>query len=1109
MGAYLSQFSLFYQMNKKSSSVKSVFFISFFILLVNIANAQITSAATGAWATGATWVGGVAPTATDLVVIAAGHTITTAGNRTCAGITITGTLSMANGNILTVNGDVSGDGTWTAASSTRNISLTGNWSFNAAATSSGTATFTGANTQTLTGRLSSVNNTATLVINKTGGSVILGNTLNVTRITNTAGIFDPSTFLLTATTRTFTAGTLRVGAATWADNYSGAITQPAAGIIEYYAAGVQTINDVAYPGHLTISGSGTKTWTEGAGRIITGNLTINDGTTLSIAGGFAFTVTGTTSIGNGTSGTLSLTNATGTKTFTGAVTINTGGSLIETVAATLSFGNDVIISGTLTEFGAAVVGIAGSLTNNGTYTASTGVHTFSGATKTLSGSTTTTIASITVSGTYTNSGILIIETALAGGGTLTNTGTLNIGGTSAITALTVSAVGNTVNYTGVGAQTVKAVSYENLILSGSGAKSMLAGTAVLGEMSIAPTGSATASVGAGLNLIVNSLLLAGANQVSGTYGSTSSAATFQNNTFFAATTGILSVNMPVISTAAGGDWATTTTWVGNIVPVANQQVVIATTGAGAVTTGATYTCAGLTINSGAILTLKRNFTVNGTTSIFGTINFGSTNTTVRVMTFNDSVTINSGAVWDETNGGANTVLNTYFFSNSLINDATTFTSLTGLHTFSGTGMMLSGGTTTSIANVAVTGTYTNSGTLTVGTALTGAGTLINGNGALGTLNLGGTATITALTASAANNTVDYTGVAQTVYVPTSGIYHHLIFSGSAAKTLNVGITTINGNFTMAGTATTTGLVGLTIGGIVTLGAGTTFTAGAFSHNVAGNWINNGGTFTNTGSTINLNGTGAQSIISGGSSFNNFTITNTGGTCTASTSDITVAGTFTTDASTTLDMGTNALIVNTVAHSGTIKTQNTGATPITITKTWGGIVQYNSAAAQTIVDGNYNNLDGTGGDRTLSSTGTIFIAGTFTIGAGTYTVTSSTVDFNGTAAQNIPAFNFNNLTISGNKGGGAITLVNGGTIGVAAIFLVTATNTSYVVTGNTFDYNGSGAQTIIAPFDYNNLVISNAGVKTILTATTVNCQTITFNDAATLDILGTGLFNILG
>lgn len=320
------------------------------------------------------------------------------------------------------------------------------------------------------------------------------------------------------------------------------------------------------------------------------------------------------------------------------------------------------------------------------------------------------------------------------------------------------------------------------------------------------------------------------------------------------------------------------------------------------------------------------------------------------------------------------------------------------------------------------------------------------------------------------NTVDFNGASQTVLNPNgpSPGYYHLIFSGSGTKTLPGAEMKIKGDFT---------------------------------NNVI---------FAHNSGLVTFRGSGAQSINTGGSSFNDFKITNTAGTCTASNS-ITVAGTFTTRANTTLDMVTFPLSVNVVADTCTLKTQNTSASPITAGKTWGDTVQYNAAAGQTIVEGNYNTLDGTGGNRTLSSTGTVGIAEAFTVGAGTYTITSSTVDFNGTAAQNIPAFNFNNLTISGNKGSGAMTLVNGGTIGVAGAFSVTATNTSYTVTGNTFDYNGSGAQTItanVAPFTtYNNLVISNAGVKTITSPTAVTCFTYTENDAATLDIPGTATLTI--
>ena len=95
--------------------------------------------------------------------------------------------------------------------------------------------------------------------------------------------------------------------------------------------------------------------------------------------------------------------------------------------------------------------------------------------------------------------------------------------------------------------------------------------------------------------------------------------------------------------------------------------------------------------------------------------------------------------------------------------------------------------------------------------------------------------------------------------------------------------------------------------------------------------------------------------------------------------------------------------------------------------------------------------------TLVNGGTIGVAGNFsptaTFAGGNYVVTNNTVDFNGTGAQSVGApFNFNNLTISGNKGGFAITLASG-TIGIAGTFSPAATNNTYVTTGNTVNFNG--------------------------------------------------------
>ncbi len=132
---------------------------------------------------------------------------------------------------------------------------------------------------------------------------------------------------------------------------------------------------------------------------------------------------------------------------------------------------------------------------------------------------------------------------------MTSGGLFKIGG--ALTGNTLStfiAGTGTIEYNSAGAQTVPPLAYDNLIFSGSGAKSMSAGTSISGNLSIAPTGSATASIGAGLNLSVGTLTLGGLGRISGIWGSTSSTATFQNNTYFSATTGRITVSTDTLIT---------------------------------------------------------------------------------------------------------------------------------------------------------------------------------------------------------------------------------------------------------------------------------------------------------------------------------------------------------------------------------------------------------------------------------------------------------------------------------------------------------------------------------------------------------------------------------
>ena len=284
------------------------------------------------------------------------------------------------------------------------------------------------------------------------------------------------------------------------------------------------------PSNITIYNNlatvGSVTASIGANTTVNGTLTVSDGTSLSL-GAYTVTVTGATTIGNGTSGTLTISSATGTKTFAGLVTIKSGATWNNSANEAVTF--------------------KGGITCNGTFTAGSAVQTFNTNAQAIVGN--LSIPSITVTGiTLTNTGTLTVTSALAGTGTLLNaaTGTLNLNISVAvgITTLTANVAGNTVNYGYNGNQTVKAVAYYYLVLSGTNAtntKTLPSGTSVTKNLSIASTGNAIASIGAGLNLAVNSLTLGGiSGQAIGTWGSTSSSAAHKNNTYFAST-GVITV----------------------------------------------------------------------------------------------------------------------------------------------------------------------------------------------------------------------------------------------------------------------------------------------------------------------------------------------------------------------------------------------------------------------------------------------------------------------------------------------------------------------------------------------------------------------------------------
>ncbi len=388
---------------------------------------------------------------------------------------------------------------------------------------------------------------------------------------------------------------------------------------------------------------------------------------------------------------------------------------------------------------------------------------------------------------------------------------MDIGGTSSITTLTATATGNTVSYTG-GVQTVHAADYYILNLSGSGTKTLGGTTTVAQDLTIS----------AGITLTANqSLTVNGTTTIDGILS-------------FTTNTGTKIFVGPVVVSSTG-TWSNATegfTFRGGI------------TNNGGIFTGGT---------SGAYLFDTNTQALTGTLAIPTVTVTGVELTNNGTLSVTTSVTLTNGTAASLVNKGAMTIGTSLTVNDGSVTNNASSSITTG---------------TTVAAN---SGTVSNNGALTVGTNLTGTGTGTLTQGAGATLDIGGTSSITTLTATATGNTVSYTGTAQTVH---TGNYYNLTLSGSGAKTLNAATTNIGGNFTLGGTVTTTAVVGMTIVGNVDLGSGTTFTAGAFTHSVNGDWTNGGSAFTSTG-TINLNGTAQDIEGSATTTFNNLTLSGGG------------------------------------------------------------------------------------------------------------------------------------------------------------------------------------------------------------------------------------------
>ena len=887
---------------------------------------------------------------------------------------------------------------------------------------------------------------------------------------------------------------------TWGTNTDGTGTTPA-----NFTTNNQVFNVVnSNPGTLsalwTVSGTGSK-------------IVVGDGLTAQSLTTGGFTLSGTVDVNN--LGTLTIGSV---STFT-LGTAATGSTVVYNRA-----GGQPVVAGTYDNLtiGASLTGTAiGNLIVNGTLTINTNA-TLDLGTNLLSG----TLATVTNNGT--------ISTSVP---TITSVTPIPSGRTWS----------GTINYA-ANAQTVVAGTYANLSLSNtSGATNTsiaggnievttlltstsngifdlgiytLSGTLttanITGVLRTSNTSAVPLPTGVTWGGVVRyNLLTGGQTIVPGTY----------NNLSFNNTSG---------TNTAGGDFAVNSTFTVNSSTIINMGPY-ALSGAGTFTNNGTI----LTQNTSAAPlpsgktwtgTVEYNGTgaqtvVTGTYSnlIISTARIGSPDITLASGTININSTFTNTA----------TGIGSFITTGNTVNYAVSGTVLASIPYYN---LTLSSNSVAG-GNLTVNGTLTTTAgvTLDLGTnLLSGSLTTITNNGTISTIVPTATSTTPIPAGKTWGGTVIYNADAGSQTV-VAGTYNNLTLNNSsginaAGGTLTVSgtlITTSNGTFDLGTNLLTGSLTTITNGGTISTAVPTATSTTP---------IPTGKTW--NGTVVYASTTGAQTVVTG--TYSNLTVNNTSGVNTAG-GDLTVNGTLTTTATATLNIGTNLLSVNLITNNGTIQTQNTSANPIPSAKTWGGTVEYNGTGAQTIVAGTFTNIiiSGARAGATLTlESGTLSISGTFTntaTGIGSFTTTGNTVNYNkSTGGQAVTVLTYNNLTLSNSSGintvaadltvNGTFTTTAGGTFNLGTNLLsgtFTATNLAGILQtqntsatpiptgktwGGTVEYNGTGAQTIVAG-TFTNIILSTA--RTGSPAITLASGTITLSGNFTYTATGIGSFTTTG
>ena len=599
-------------------------------------------------------------------------------------------------------------------------------------------------------------------------------------------------------------------------------------------------------------------------------------------------------------------------------------------------------------------------------------------------------------------------------------------------------------------------------------------------------------------------------------------------------------------------WGNISNWIPTHLPGTSDTVLVAKTSTNNLTIETSQTVAAITINANnTVSLLSDTLSVNGNFVNYGTFNarlganlFAGTskvagngtinfnNFTITNGTLTDSSSINVAGNWID-NGTFIPIKGTTVNFNGI--STQTITNASGGETFDSVYV-------TNTAASVVAGTSTN---LTVGSSTGSVSATLNiYQGA--TLDMGANQLLAYSLTSRGTGTLKTANTSSTP-IPTGRTWaDSIVYYGSTGQQTIVAGTYTNQLSITNSTATDTANGTVTVNGKLFVNTGTTFDMRAYTLTAGASFVDSGlgtiktqGAFPNNktwaGSVIFNSPTAYYTIQSG--TYNNIDID--GGTGAARNMDAgsgTGTGTFTINGAVTWSgsggivfnkttvnfAGNNQAIPNftfyNLGFTGTDTTKPPTFTSIALSNTFNpglftriaaGTISFTTPSGggvaqpgQTIPAFNYYNLTISGArtvNVSLASSGVIGVANTYsntaTYTSSSFVTTGSTINFNGAGAQSVPAYTYNNLSISGTRSG-SVTLASG-TINIAGNYTRSATFTSgsLVVTGNTLVFNGATNQTIAAATNetFNNLTINN----TTSGADTIQLSTSNFTVSGTL------------